>query len=137
VERLIPSIFRGADFVAIGAGEDAGDVVEDGAVEVGIIDEGVEGAGAASGTGHCRRGMSMGRIPLTGAFESGGNDDDSSSRTFPGQVWAVRRARAPGAKPRIGLSCCWLQARRNRPASRGMSSLRSRSGGMEKRMAVR
>ena len=82
----MPEHFGGADFVAVGAGEDAGDVVKDGAVEIGIVTRGSDGATVASGTGHCRRGISMGRIHWPGHSRAAATITDSSSRTLPGQV---------------------------------------------------
>lgn len=67
--------FGGADFVAIGAGENAGDVVEDGAVEIGIIDEGIDGCGRGLRNRPLQARNVDGPDPLTGTFDSGGNDD--------------------------------------------------------------
>lgn len=67
--------FGGADFVAIGAGENASDVVEDSAVEIGIIDDGIDGRGCGFWNRPLQPRNVDGPDPLTGTFESGGNDD--------------------------------------------------------------
>ena len=55
----------------------------------------------------------------------------SNSRTLPGYVYSSSHFIASGAKPRTDL--CWCLAKRARKysANEGISSLRSRSGGME------
>ena len=68
--------FGGAHFVAVGASEDTSDVTEDGAVEVGVLGEGIEGNGhGGDGDGPVEERDVDGANPLTGALEGGSGDD--------------------------------------------------------------
>jgi len=68
--------FGGADFVAVDAGENMGDVAEDRAVEVGVVGEGIDrGKRSGEGNGPVEAGNIDGTNPLTGALEGSGDDD--------------------------------------------------------------
>lgn len=65
----------GADFVAVDAGEHQGDMAKDGAVEIGVVEEGFRGVGEGNVSGPVEAGQVDGSNPLTGGFERGGGDD--------------------------------------------------------------
>lgn len=63
----------GADLVTVDAGEDPGDMAEDGLIEIWVV--GGEVGGGGSGGGPLKAGDVDGANPLAGTFEGGGGDD--------------------------------------------------------------
>lgn len=94
----------GADFVAIDAGEDAGDVMEDGAVEVRVFGEPVRGSagdevcGGRDGGGPLEAGDIERADPLTGTVEGSGGDDGFEFANVAGPDMGGEAAESAGGE---------------------------------------
>ncbi len=98
-----PEHFGSADLIAVGAGEDARDMTEDGAVEVGVV-AGRVGRGLGRGrNGPVQTGNIDGTNPLTGTLEGRGSDDRLELADVAGPVIGDQAVEDSGGEAAQGL----------------------------------